>query len=214
MKKPIAAAAIAATTLGGVAAGATIMGPGPAGAQDEADSDADAAGVFADRLSEALQPLVDDGTITDSQRDAVIEQLESSRPDLGELGFRRHPRSGPRLEVAADLAEILGMEPDEMVDALRSGDSLADLAEANGVDPQDLVDAIVAGVEERVDSALEADRIDEEKAAEILENATEHAEGVVSGDYPAGPGFGDHHHHGHGPGDPATTDGDIEPASA
>jgi hypothetical protein len=218
MRKPIAAAAIAATTLGGVAAGATIMGPGLAGAQDD-EPEAVSETVFADRLSEALQPLVDDGTITESQRDAVVDQLESSRPDFDGLGFHRHPGPGHRLEVATGLAEILGMEPDEMAEALRSGESLADLAEANGVDPQDLVDAMVTEVEERVDSALEADRIDEEKAAEILENATERAEDVVSGEAePLSPRPGHHHRpHGHGLGDPGATDsdtdGEVEPAS-
>ena len=42
MKKPIAAAAIAATTLGGVAAGATVLGPGFAGAQDDTEAPAEA----------------------------------------------------------------------------------------------------------------------------------------------------------------------------
>lgn len=195
MKKPIAAAAIAATTLGGVAAGATVLGPGLAGAQD--DSETAPVDMFADRVSEALQPLVDDGTITELQRDAVVQQLEVSRPERGEFGFGHHRH---RLAAGADLAEILGMEPEEMADALRGGETLADLAEANGVDTQDLVDAIVAAVEERVNTAVENDRIDEEQAAEIVENAAERAEDVVSGEVPlGGPRGHGPGHHGFGP---------------
>ena len=184
MKKPIAAAAIAATTLGGVAAGATVLGPGLAGAQDEVETPASEG--FAERLSEALQPLVDDNTITGAQRDAVVEQLEASRAERGP-----GPRHGRGPHFGGEIAEILGMEPADIGAALRDGKSLADLADANGIDPQDLVDAIVASIEDRVDAGVESGRIDSTQAEEILADAAERAEDVVNGEIDgAGRGFG------------------------
>ena len=59
ISKGVAATAIAASTLGGVAAGAALFTPAIAGAQDTAEE-----AVETSRLADALQPLVDDGTIT------------------------------------------------------------------------------------------------------------------------------------------------------
>lgn len=185
MKKSLAAVAIAASTIGGVAAGATILGPGVAGAQD--DSEQPSFESFADRLSEALQPLVDDGTIDEDQRDAVVEQLEASRPDPGELGPHHRGWGGPGFDGGADLAAILGIEPADMVEALRNGETLADLAAANGVDTQDLVDALVAAAEARVTEAVDDGRIDADEAAEILADSAERAADIVNGELPLGP---------------------------
>jgi hypothetical protein len=211
MKKPIAAVAIAATTLGGVAAGATLLTPGIAGAQDDAETQT--FDTFSERVSEVLQPLVDDGTNNDSQRDAVVGQLEANRPEPGDRGHgpgRRGPGHGA---FGGEIAEILGLEGSEIAEALQSGQSLSDLATANNVDPQDLVDAIVAAAEERVNGALDAGHIDADKAAEILDSTAERAEDIVNGEFepgghrggPGGPGF---------PGGPDDGAGSDAPASA
>ena len=206
MKKTIAAATIAATTFGGVAAGATILGPGIAGAQDDAETQS--FGSFAERVSEALQPLVDDGTIDDSQRDAVVDQLESTRPEDGMRGPGRRGHRGPAFD--GEIAEILGLDGSEITEALRNGESLADLAAANGVDTQDLVDAIVAAAEARVNGALDEGNIDADKAAEILAGAAERAEAVVNGDFVPGD-RGPGHRPGHG--FPATPESDVDPGA-
>ncbi|NCG39202.1 MAG: hypothetical protein GWP48_17010, partial [Actinobacteria bacterium] len=77
------------------------------------------------------------------------------------------------------------------------------LASQQGVSVDDVVDALVAPAEERVAAALEAGRIDQEKADEILANAEQHAEDIVSGE--AKPGKG------HGRGGPAGAPADIDP---
>ena len=50
------------------------------------------------RLSARLQSLVDDGTLTTSQRDAVVATLEAGRPDRGP-GHGHGPRGGLRGEM-------------------------------------------------------------------------------------------------------------------
>ncbi len=179
IKRSVAITAIAASTLGGVGAGAAFFTPVIAGAQDDVVEAEQAAPERAERISEALQVLVDDGTLTEAQRDAVVETLQNARPDRGEFRDRRSPR-GPR--GAGEIAEILGLEGSEMREALRNGSSIAELAEAQGIDSADVVDAIVARAEERLDTAVENGRIDDTQAAEMLTQAAERAEDLVNGE--------------------------------
>ena len=179
IKRSVAITAIAASTLGGVAAGAAFFTPVIAGAQDDVVEAEQAAPERGERISEALQVLVDDGTLTEAQRDAVVETLQNARPDRGEFRERLGQR-GPR--GAGEIAEILGLEGSEMREALRNGSSIAELAEAQGVDTADIVDAIVARAEERLDTAVENGRIDDTQAAEMLTHAAERAEDLVNGE--------------------------------
>ena len=92
IKRSVAITAIAASTLGGVAAGAAFFTPVIAGAQDDAVEAEQAAPGRGERISEALQVLVDDGTLTEAQRDAVVETLQNARPDRGEFRERLSQR--------------------------------------------------------------------------------------------------------------------------
>jgi hypothetical protein len=193
IKRAVAITAIAASTLGGVAAGAAFFTPVIAGAQDDAVEAEQAAPEHGTRISEALQVLVDDGTLTEAQRDAVVETLQNARPDRGEFHDHHGPR-GPH--GAGEIAEILGLEGSEMREALRNGSSIAELAEAQGVDTADIVDAIVARAEERLDAAVENGRIDDAQAAEMLTQAAERAEDLVNSEIELGGRRG--HHRGFG----------------
>ena len=179
IKRSVAITAIAASTFGGVAAGAAFFTPVIAGAQDDAVEAEQAAPERGERISEALQVLVDDGTLTEAQRDAVVETLKNARPDRGEF---REPlgQRGPR--VVGEIAEILGLEGNEIREALRNGSSIAELAEAQGIESADVVDAIVARAEERLDTAVENGRIDDTQAAEMLTRTAERAEDLVNGE--------------------------------
>ncbi|HBU04156.1 MAG TPA: hypothetical protein DEA70_06690, partial [Acidimicrobiaceae bacterium] len=179
IKRSVAINAIAASMLGGVAAGAAFFTPVIAGAQDDAVEAEQAAPERGKRISEALQVLVDDGTLTEAQRDAVVETLQNARPGRGEFRERLGQRS-PR--DAGEIAEILVLEGSEIREALRNGSSIAELAEAQGIDRADIVDAIVARAEERLGTAVENGLIDDAQAAEMLTQAAERAEDLVNGE--------------------------------
>ena len=193
IKRSVAITAIAASTLGGVAAGAALFTPVIAGAQDDAAEAEQAAPERRARISEALQVLVDDGTLTEAQREAVVETLQNALPDRGKFRERLGQR-GQR--GAGEIAEILGLEGSEIREALRNGSSVAELAEAQGIDSADIVDAIVARAEERLDTAVENGRIDDTQAAEMLTRAAERAEDLVNGEIEFGGRRG--HHRGFG----------------
>jgi polyhydroxyalkanoate synthesis regulator phasin len=129
-----------------------------------------------ERLREVLQDLVDDGTITESQADAVAEHLVENRPER-DGRVKRRVAVG-RHVVGTAVAEVLGIDTDTLRSELEDGNSIADIAEANGVDVQTVIDALVADAESRLDTAVERG-LDEDRAATRLERLTERIEDGV-----------------------------------
>ena len=95
-------------------------------------------------VQEALAPLVEDGTITQAQADAVIAALAQARPDRGRgPGHGAHggfARGHFSLDAAA---EALGITTDELRTQLRDGKTIAEVAEAEGVDIETVKDAML-----------------------------------------------------------------------
>lgn len=121
------------------------------------------------KIVEKLQGLVDDGTISADQAEAVAEVLAE--------GFRPGGHRGHRGPNFGAVAEFLGMEGEDFRAALQEYDTLADLAEANGSSGEELIDFMVSQAEERLAQAVEDGKIEQaeadEKLAEIEEKITE-----------------------------------------
>jgi hypothetical protein len=149
---------------------------------DPATTDpADEAPEMGTRLRETLQQLVDDGTITAEQADAVTAHLVENRPERGEGGFGgRHGghggpggmfgRGGPGMGSEA-LTELLGLTTEEIHTQLHDGATLAEIATAQGVEVQAVVDALIAELDTRLDEAVADGRIDQAEADEKLAEA-------------------------------------------
>ncbi len=182
MRKIATALAAAAIVVGGAAAGSFISNPAVAVAQEAQTDDTTEDSRFT-TLEEILGGLVTEGVITQDQADAVAEAISERAP----RGFRGHRHGGHHLET---VAEVLGMEPAELRDALQEGDTIADVATDNGVDVQDVIDAIVADHQERIDQAVADGNLTEEEAAEKLAEAAERAEAMVNGEFEGRRGFG------------------------
>lgn len=182
MRRTIAAATVAASITVGGLAGAALGAPGLAAA---ADSTASAAGW----VHEALAGLVDDGTIDQAQADAVAAALQEARPDHGA------GRGGPGRHLGPVVADALGITEDELRTARSEGQTIGEVAEARGVEPQVVIDAIVAAHQARLDEAVAAGDLTQERADELAARAAERAAAVVDGEVPAfgtGPGRGHH----------------------
>ena len=145
------------------------------------------------RLGEVLKPLVDDGTITQDQADKVIVAIVAARPaggpDGGHRGFGGvRGLIGQGLDV---VATAIGITDDEVVAALKDGQTLAELAVANGKTAQDVIDAIVAEATTRINTAVTDGKITQEQADERLADVTEFTTEFVNNGGPAfGPGIG------------------------
>jgi len=194
----VVAAGLTLGVLGGTAAGLVFGVPGltsaapsdtvmPPAAMVQQVDDTDApvdrpaeapAGAGAS-LRDTLQTLVDDGTITADQADAVTARLVENRPERGDRGERGEGRDEGRGEgrgpglfgrgVASEaLTDLLGLDAQELRQQLRDGATLSEIAIAQGVDPHAVIDELFAELTERVDNAVENGRIDQAEADQKL----------------------------------------------
>lgn len=156
--------------------------------QDDGETTDDTAAEATDRterIREILQSLVDDETISADQADAVAAHLAEQAPARGDRDGRRGGKGFPGRGVGSDaVVEALGIDADTLRDELRAGSSLADIAAENGVDVQVVIDAMVAAASERIDTAVENERLTEDEAAEKLADLTERITDVVNGERP------------------------------
>lgn len=183
MNKKIVSISLGAGLIVGSAAG-LIAVPAVSGAQSTSSTAATAPANRPDpsvRLNETLKPLVDAGTITQAQADAVIAALKADMPERGERG--RGGKGGAGLEVAA---QSLGMSADELQTALKGGQTLAQVAESKGVNVQVVVDALVASATNHINEEVASGELTQAEADEKLANVTERVTERVNNPRPEG----------------------------
>ena len=160
---------------------AALAMSGIALAQTGGDDEAPAGDGPVSKILEVLGPLVENGTISETQAEAVAETLAEALP--------RRPHRGGRFAIGA-AAEFLGMEVEDLAAQMRDGATLAEIA---GAQTNGLIAALVADVSERLDGAVTEGRITQEEADEKLAEATEKITTFVN--------EGPQHEEGQGPGD-------------
>ncbi|MEP7200988.1 MAG: hypothetical protein ABI894_00150 [Ilumatobacteraceae bacterium] len=227
MKKKLAGTGLAIGLVAGAGAGYILEMSGSAGASsaisavaavddsttsttaaDPAVTDTgaatDAAGATT-RLQTVLQPLIDDGTITQAQADKIIAALVAAGPMGGHRGPGRlgdHRRPGPGLDV---VATTLGITADDVRTALQGGQTIAELAVSNGKTAQDVIDAIVAESTTRINEAVAAGKLTQAEADQRLADLTTRVTEFVNNTPAGGPGFGGRHHDNDADDDPVDT---------
>lgn len=189
-----------AGALGLAALGVGVAGPALAEATtsvvaaDTSDGTDGAATGLADRVArllEALTGLVDDGTLTQDQADAVANTLAESDALRGPGGRGHGP--GAFGHVLDDAASALGVTEEDLRADLAAGSTLAEVAEAHGVTVEDLVADLVAAATASVEDRVAAGDLTQERADEIVAGLEERITEMVSSDRPMG---------GRGPGGP------------
>jgi hypothetical protein len=186
--KKIAAAAMGAALLGGGGL-ATLMTSSASAAETSTSSSATSATDSAAKpgawMSTALKKLVDAGTLTQAQSDAVTKALDAARPQGGPGGGGPgHGQGGPGLTVAA---KALGVTAADLKTALQSGKTIADVAKTNNVDIDTVIKAIVTAENTHIDEQLAAGNITAAQATERKADATERATNMVNGVRPTPP---------------------------
>ena len=127
--------------------------------------------------TERIEERVAEGDLDADRAAELEEELPQRITDVvnGEAPLGRghhHHGSGFRRGGLEAAAEALGMEVDELRDAVRDGRTIAEVAQERGVDVQAVVDAMVADATERID----------ERAAEAKEELPERISDLVNGD--------------------------------
>ena len=144
----------AALVVGGVTAGSLLAPIGLASAQESDSTEAD--------TTEESDSTTDSTEESDSTTDS-----RASEDGEGRRG-RGHNHRGSKADA---IGEILGLERDEIKAGFEAGKTLSDLADEQGVDVEDLRSAMLDAVSERLNAAVENERIDADEAAEKLAEA-------------------------------------------
>ncbi len=186
-------AGLAASGLGGL----ILAVPAISGAQTSSTQSADATALPAGaatpadrpdpsvRIAEVLKPLVDDGTITQAQADAVSAALVADhQAHEGDHG-KRGP-GGPKSEV---LAQALGLSEADLHTALESGKTIAQVAADQGVDVQVVIDALTAEMTNHIADEVSSGELTQEQADAKLADLSARIADMVNNPRPAeGPG--------------------------
>ena len=141
-----------------------------------------------ERIRTELQNLVDDGTITAAQADAVAADLATAIPVHGPGGrggpggFGGH-RGGPGFDGEV-VAGLLGIDVDALRTGLRDGKTIAEIAGEQGVDPQTVIDSLVAEAKSHLDLSVENGRLTQEEADAKLADATDRITDFVNNGFP------------------------------
>ncbi len=187
LNRKLAAVGLSAGLLAGGAAGAILTSGGVSGAAVAQDSTTTVPeqseqpsrqGRMDQFLTEALTPLVEDGSITQDQMLEVIAAIEAARPQKGAGGGGGHGHRGQGLEAAA---EALGMESADLREQLRGGATMAEIAQEKGVDVQVVIDALVAEATAHLDEKVAAGDLTQEEADERLGELTQRITDRVNG---------------------------------
>ncbi len=200
---------LAVGLLGGSAAGFAFGVPGLSSAAspsvvqqtDETDPASEptteAAPEVGSRLRDELQELVDAGTITAEQADAVTAHLvENGLERRGDRMERREHRGERGLgkflgDSSEALAELLGIDAATLRQELRDGSTLAEIATANGVEVQTVIDTLVATATTQIDQAVTDGKIDAAKAEEMKATLVERVTERVNNGRPERPAHDD-----------------------
>lgn len=108
------------------------------------------------RRMEQLQRAVDNGRLTQQQADAILALDRIRVEDRLGQPFPLDP-----LMIAA---QVLGMEPPDLLAELRAGKSVADVAQEKGVALDDIVNAILERKVERLNQLVTDGRLTQEQA--------------------------------------------------
>jgi hypothetical protein len=139
----------------------------------------------ASKLQDILAPLVKNGTISQSQADAVIKALEQARIDHGGGPFPGRFRGGSGLDAAATA---IGISANDLLTALRSGQTIAEVAKAHGVDTAKVIDAMVADYTKHEQDEVAAGREAQATADTEIAAAKDRITAIVNGEQPLGRG--------------------------
>lgn len=188
MNKKLTAFGVTAGLAAGGLGGLILAVPAISGAQTSATQSADPqAGAPVDRpdpathIAEVLKPLVDDGTITQAQADAVTAALAADHQAHEGDHSMRGP-GGPKSEV---LAQALGMSDADLHTALESGKTIAQVAADQGVDVQVVIDALTAEMTNHINDEVASGEITQAEADAKLADLTSHITDMVNNPRPA-----------------------------
>ncbi len=130
-------------------------------------------------LKDALAGLVQNGTLTQAQSDAVVQAVQDTAKTEGR-GGAGHPRARIVEGAVKVAADTIGVTPQDLVQARQSGKSIADVANEHNVNPTDVVNAIVTAGNQKIDSLVTAGTITPDQASKAKARLPQMADKLVN----------------------------------
>ena len=124
-------------------------------------------------IKSALNGLVSDGTLTQSQADKVAKALNSKLPKRGVRGSGARFGGMGMTQTRDAAAKALGLTTVQLRTALQGGKSLADVAKNQKVSVGVLVKAIVTGTESELVTAVKNGTVTQARADKITSLLTQ-----------------------------------------
>ena len=232
MRKHLAAATVAVASVAGLGAGFALGSPNLVGAQTASSStttaitastapataDPSKPGARVNAVDDALAKLVKDGTITQTQADAVKKAIQDARPAGGTGGRAHGPRGGMGGFGLADgksvvdaAAKALGITSDDLTQQVMNGTTVAKIAESKNVPLNTVVEAAVKEITTKIDAAVTAGTMTQAQADKIKTNLTQRVTDFANGKMPFGKGGMPGGRGGHGGGN--DDDADDQPGA-
>jgi hypothetical protein len=143
-------------------------------------------------LQQHLDSAVADGKLTQEQADNIAARSAQGLADMMDrapVAAGGHAVKGFGGGGISTAAATIGIEVQELVDAVRAGQTIADVATANGVAPQSVIDALLAEINTRIDQAAADGKIPAERAQQMKERALERTTRFVNEGRPRGHHF-------------------------
>lgn len=144
--------------------GARVTGVEASGLQSPDDPPQDMMGRIAEKLGMTREALLEALLEGQTLRDVAEAQGVEIRP-----GAPGQARFLPREAAGEVIAAALDMTPDELQEAIRSGQTVPELVEAAGLDPAALAAEIKAAASADIQQAVADGDLDEDRAQAIIE---------------------------------------------
>ena len=157
----------------------------------------------------ALKSLVDKGTITQAQADAVKTALQDQFKNMKPRGPGGPLVSGIKPANLDLAASTIGISRDDLITQLRDGKSIADVAKSKNVDPAKVIQALVDDANKKIDQAKTDGKITDAQATNLKGQLQQRITDMVNNAHPGAgfrPGFG------HRRGGPDGDNGGAQPA--
>ncbi len=158
-----------------------------------------------DAAADTVDDLVAEGKLDAERAEKIKDFIENSDGLLPLLRQVRDrwggghdggpgPAGHPRLfrELFQIAADVVGLEPGQLLQELKDGKTLAEIAAEQGISEADLIAALTSAVEERLDQAVADGKLTQEKADELLARFQDKVDELIHSSIPegAGPPFG------------------------
>jgi hypothetical protein len=130
-----------------------------------------------DAAKAVVDQALKDGQLTQAQADAAKQKINQANfeqcPRIGALNGKAGKVEGAMLTTAVDAAaHALNMTPQQLKDAVKSGQSIEDIAKSKSVDLQTVKAAVITAEKAAIDQALKDGKITQVQA-DKLKNALE-----------------------------------------